>query len=261
MSSPRLSQAPPLKPTIAQDCTVKVIGLGGVGSIAARYAAIFLASLQRRLRLVLIDGDSFEPANASRMLFPTCGNKAAVVRDELLPRFEDTLLSILAVEEYVSPENIARLIHPGDCVLLAVDNHKTRKMVNDFCSGLGNLLLISGGNDGIEPAPEGNRNRGTFGNVQIYLRREGRDITPPLDAFHPEIANPAGKLPTELNCTELVMSSPQILFANLMTASAMLNALWLHLCGSLHYSEAVFDIAEALMRPVDSIGCACATAA
>ena len=47
-----------------------------------------------------------------------------------------------------------------------------------------------------------------------------------------------------------VASVPQILFANLMTASALLNALWLHLCGALHYSELVFDIAEGLMQPL-----------
>ena len=253
MSTPRLSNAVALRPEIAEDSTIKVIGLGGVGSIAARYAAIFLASLQRRLRLVLVDGDAFEPANASRMLFPTCGNKAAVVCDELLEHFTDSLLAVVAVEEYVTPDNIERLIQPGDSVLLAVDNHATRKLVDDFCAKhRDDVCLISGGNDGIEPTPAGNRNRGTFGNVQIFVRRGGKNLTPPLSAFHPEIANPAGKLPTELNCTELVASSPQILFANLLTASSMLNALWLYLCGHLHYSEAVFDIGEALMRPVET---------
>jgi len=253
MSTPRLTSADALKPTLPEDSTIKVIGLGGVGSITARYAAVFLASQQRRLRLVLIDGDSFEPANAARMLFPACGNKADVVRDELLPHFAESLLSVVAIPEYVTPENIGRLIQPGDYVLLAVDNHATRKLVNDFCAGQRDeVCLISGGNDGIEPVPSGNRDRGTFGNVQVYLRRDGQDLTPSLSQFHPEIANPAGKLPTELNCTELIASSPQILFANLMTASAMLNALWLHFCGHLHYSEAVFDIGEALMRPIDA---------
>ena len=43
---------------------------------------------------------------------------------------------------------------------------------------------------------------------------------------------------------------PQIVFANLMVASTMLNTLWLYLCGGLHYGEVAFDIAEALMRPI-----------
>jgi hypothetical protein len=39
------------------------------------------------------------------------------------------------------------------------------------------------------------------------------------------------------------------LFANLAVASAICNALLLYLGGALHYGEASFDIAEALMRP------------
>ena len=66
----------------------------------------------------------------------------------------------------------------------------------------------------------------------------------------PEIENPADRLPTDLSCTELVASVPQILFANLAVASAMLNTLWLHLCGELHYGELAFDIADGLSRPV-----------
>ena len=42
---------------------------------------------------------------------------------------------------------------------------------------------------------------------------------------------------------ELVFSTPQILFTNLQTASAMLNALFLFLCRALHYSELYFDLA------------------
>ena len=43
---------------------------------------------------------------------------------------------------------------------------------------------------------------------------------------------------------------PQILFANLATASAMLNAFFLHTCRHLDYPELCFDIADGLMRPV-----------
>ena len=52
------------------------------------------------------------------MLFPDCGNKAAMIRDELLPYFKDSRLTIQAIEEFVTPENIAKLIHPGDVVIL-----------------------------------------------------------------------------------------------------------------------------------------------
>ena len=65
-----------LTPDLPEGCSIKLIGLGGVGSIVARYLSVFLASLGRNARLILIDGDQFEQSNSSRMLFGCCGNKA-----------------------------------------------------------------------------------------------------------------------------------------------------------------------------------------
>ena len=88
------------------------------------------------------------------------------------------------------------------------------------------------------------------GHVQIFRRERGRDLSPHLGAYHPEIANPVDRLPTDVSCTEAILSVPQILFANLAAASSMLNALWLHLCDRLHYSELAFDIADGKMQPL-----------
>lgn len=239
-----------LRPQLPANCAVKLIGLGGVGSIVARYGAVFLSSLGQETRLVLIDGDAFEHSNSTRMLFAGTGNKAAVLRGELLPRFAESSLSLLAVEEFVTPDNIDRLVRSGDLCLLCVDNHATRKLVNDHCARLADICLISGGNDGVGADSSGQDRRGTFGNVQIYVRQTGADVTPPLTHHHPEIGTPGDTLPTDQSCTELVTSVPQILFANLTVAAAMLNTFWLYLCGALGYAELAFDIAEGLMRPV-----------
>ena len=248
MSSGVRSRDLVLRPRLPDPCSIKLIGLGGVGGIVARYAALFVASLGQPARLVLVDGDVFELSNSNRMIFGSCGNKAQVTRDDLAPRLENSAVSLIALEQYVTPENIGRLIRSGDIVLLAVDNHATRKLVNDQCAQLEEVCLISGGNDGVEKTAAGGTRRGTFGNVQIYLRRGGTDGSPALTRFHPEIQTPADHLPT-LSCTEQIASVPQILFTNLAVASAMLNALWLHFCGALHYSEIAFDIADGLMRP------------
>jgi molybdopterin/thiamine biosynthesis adenylyltransferase len=228
---------------------VTVIGLGGVGSIVARYGAVFLASRQQNAHLRLVDGDRFEPSNASRMLFGKHGNKAIVVRNELIPRFRNSKLSLIAYRQYVMPGNIDSIIKAGDIVILCVDNHKTRKLVNDHCAKLKNICLISGGNDGVGKDSGGVVRRGTYGNVQIYIRKGGKDVTPTLDAYHPEIKDPKDKLPTELNCTELVVSKPQILFSNLSVASGILNTLLLYLSGQLPYSELGFDIAQGRQWP------------
>lgn len=240
-----------LVPELGRLGDVKLIGLGGVGGIVARYGACYLAALEHDARLVLIDGDVFEPQNAARMLFREHGNKACVVRDDLLGNMHDSLLSVVAIEEYVTPENLPRLVRPGDTVLLAVDNHATRKLVSDYMRDqLADGCLISGGNEGAGADSTGIVQRGTYGNVQIYLCQDGVDVTPPLTEFHPEIQDPADQAPTEISCTEALLSTPQILFANLAVASSMLNAFWLHLCGALHYPELCFDIHDGRMQPM-----------
>jgi hypothetical protein len=241
-----------LVPKIPDNLAVKVIGLGGTGGIVARYGAMFLAAADpaKSVRMVLIDGDVFENSNATRMFFSRCGNKAAVTRDDLLERFRDSPLSLTAVEEYVTPENITRLIHPGNLVILTVDNHASRKLVGEYCATLDDICLISSGNDGVGADSTGTVQRGTFGNCQMCLRAGGHDVTPPLLKYHPELRNPADRLPTDRSCTELMASVPQVLFANLLSAAACLNAMWLYLCGVPGAAEVCFDIAEQRMAPM-----------
>ena len=241
---------PPLPaPTLAPGSGVKLVGLGGVGSIVARYLVLFLRALEVDSRLVLVDGDEFEPANAARMAFAEPGNKAECVRDELLHLVEESRLGLLAVPEYLTPENLGRLIEEGDVVLLTVDNHATRKLVSDHCATLSDVTLLSGGNDGVGPDSTGAERSGTFGNVQVYRREGGVDRSPDLGRFHPEIARPADRRPDELDCVSAAQSTPQLLFANLQTASALLNTLLLHLCGDLGYPELCFDIRAGRMAP------------
>lgn len=230
---------------------VKVIGLGGVGGILVRPLCLLFASLPGAIRVVLIDGDTFDPTrNTARMLFTGAGNKAEMVRDELLRYFANSNLSLVAVDEYVSDANVGRLIHPGDIVVLCVDNHRTRQLVNEHCRSLGEVCLLSGGNDGVGIDSTGVFRRGTFGNVQVYVRRDGQDLCPSLAGYHPEIARPNDNHPAEAGCVEQVTSTPQILPANVQTASSLLFTLYLYLCGALHYSELVFDIADGTMSPL-----------
>ena len=86
----------------------------------------------------------------------------------------------------MTPDNIERLIHGGDIVILAVDNHATRKLASDFCTeSRDDICLISGGNDGVGEDSSGRLLRGTYGNCQIYVRRGGIDCTPSLTLLHP----------------------------------------------------------------------------
>src|SRR6266850_2895484 len=56
-TQPSLARDQLLRPCVPENTTIKLIGLGGVGSIVARYLTTFLASLGGPARLVFIDGD------------------------------------------------------------------------------------------------------------------------------------------------------------------------------------------------------------
>jgi hypothetical protein len=230
---------------LPDESRVKVVGLGGIGCVLLQYLGVFLKSLGRPLRLVLIDGDRFEAANNQRMIFQTVGNKAEVKAAETAAWLGTSEVAVVAVPHYLTAENIEQLIRPGDYVFLCVDNHPTRKLVSDHCAALSDVFLFSGGNEGVDPP----RERGTYGNVQVYLRQGGKDVTVSLTRFHPEIAHPRGKAPSEMSCVELAVSTPQILFTNLAVASAMLNAFFAWTCGHLSYQEVKLDILEARMLP------------
>lgn len=231
---------------LPENARILVVGLGGIGSIALPILAVFLRSLNRPLRLVLIDGDAFEHGNTTRMQFSSLGNKAEVKAVEVLEILGDSDVFVIAISEYVTEENVSRLIQEGDYVFTFVDNHPTRKLVSDRCEQLSDVTLISAGNEGVDPD---NGERGTYGNAQIAVRQGGQDVTAPITKFHPEIANPVGEMPGGPNCGQMVISTPQILFANAQACMAALSSFFAYTCGRLSYQEVAFDILEGRMVP------------
>jgi molybdopterin/thiamine biosynthesis adenylyltransferase len=220
---------------------IKLIGVGGIGCALAPFLARYLQTDKQvtgeEVRITLVDGDDFESKNATRQSFETLGNKAKVKATELARSFPD--LSFRAIPEFVTAENLPRVVKPGDVVFLAVDNHATRRVVSRRCEELSDVVLISGGNDFID------------GNVQVHIRQGGRDITLPLTRFHPEIADPKDKSPAEMSCEELAAAAaPQLLFMNLSVASAMLNAFYAWRSERLRYGEVYLDIVEGRAQPV-----------
>jgi molybdopterin/thiamine biosynthesis adenylyltransferase len=216
---------------------IKAIGIGGVGCALLPFLCRYLQYAGERARLTLIDGDQFDRKNAPRQAFGHLGNKAEVKAAELAREFE--ALSFRAVPEFVTEENVARLIAEGQVVFLMVDNHASRHVVSAHAATLSNLTLISGGNDYED------------GNIQLYLRQDGQDRTPSLGRYHPEIAHPQDQHPAAMSCEELLAAgAPQLLFTNLMVAALMLNAFYAWRQGRLGYSEVYLDIVENICRPV-----------
>jgi molybdopterin/thiamine biosynthesis adenylyltransferase len=220
---------------------IKAIGIGGIGCALLPFLCRYLQYAGEKARVTLIDGDRFERGNAARQAFSSLGNKAEVKAGELAREFEG--VAFRSKPEYVTEDNVARLIGEGEMVFLMVDNHASRHLVSRHASSLADLSLISGGNDYID------------GNVQIYIRQGGLDLTPSLERYHPEIAAPGDRNPAAMSCEELMAAgAPQLLFANLMVASLMLNAFYALRQGRLDYSEVYLDIVQnatrAVSRPV-----------
>lgn len=228
---------------IGRDRRAVVIGLGGIGSWLVQGLAPFLNFLGEAWTLVLVDGDEYEEKNRARQAFEELGAKAEVQAGWIARRF--SRLRMQAITQYLSADGAedtypaADAIRSGDVVFSCVDNHKTRKMLADHCANLRDVVLISGGNEY------------TDGNVQIFVRRAGQDLTPRLEKYHPEIAQPADKAPYELSCEELAVSSPQLIFANFAAASLMLQAFYALEEGRLDLAkpEVYFDVISVAAMP------------
>lgn len=238
----------------------KVIGTGGIGLCllpplcrVLNYGSTVYSFDE--VEMALIDGDAFEEKNKDRQDFRRRGNKAEATVAEL----EDVYPNIYfrAHPTYIDDGNIGVLLKDGDTIFLCVDNHKTRNLVSRFCEKeLKNVTLISGGNNF------------TDGNVMVYIREDGKNVTLPLHAthtpdgkqYHPEIADPQDKHPNEIEqregCLELIASAPQLLVANNMAAAMMLNAYHGFLTKNFHggnmglfqFDDAHFDIRSCTAR-------------
>ena len=222
----------------------KVIGLGGIGSVVAEGLAMYLASEGERAGLWLVDGDGYEEKNRSRMRYEDDGNKALSKAAELAERGAGAL-TIVPTPAFVTPRNVRHIVEEHDIVFLCVDNHSTRRTVSRRCRKLDNVLLISGGNDGVEKGRSG-----TFGNVMVYRRAAGVDVTHPLTRFHPEIARPADKTRrAELRrAREDERASASV--HELLVASAMLATFYSFRTGTLDFEELYLDIAGVKVTPV-----------
>ncbi|MBI3748078.1 MAG: ThiF family adenylyltransferase, partial [Chloroflexi bacterium] len=140
---------------------IVLVGCGGIGSQLLPPLVRYLSNRpEPRSLLVLVDGDVFEPGNRSRQACSTSdlgSNKA-----EALARIaREDGLAVQAIPEFIDETNVRSIVREGDIVLLAVDNHRARALVDRHLGSLDTATLISGGNDE------------TDGNVQLVRRRDG----------------------------------------------------------------------------------------
>jgi len=186
---------------------IVIIGLGGVGSILCDNLSRYLNYSDINASVSLVDGDYYESRNSERQTFIRLGDKASVKCTELIHKFQE--VSFQDFNEFINEDNVASLITENSIVFLCVDNHISRKIISDHCQTLNDITIISGGNEY------------TDGNVQLYKREGGKNVTASLTEYHPEIEFPEDQSPEDMSCEELSKSEPQLLFTNLTVATIM----------------------------------------
>jgi molybdopterin/thiamine biosynthesis adenylyltransferase len=218
---------------------IKVIGLGGVGSVLCDNLFRFVNYLNGEFNVTLVDGKSYKERNKVRQSFSGFGNKARIKRMDLISKFDN--LNVETCTQYITRHNINEIIEEDDVIFLCVDNHNTRKLVSDYCTTLKKVVLISGGNEFVD------------GNVQMYIRENGKKLTPSLTDYHSEIDNPVDRSPDQMSCEELAVSEPQLLFSNITVALIMCwyfyDLTGLGNVRSGKNSEVFFDIENMNVRP------------
>ena len=216
---------------------ILLVGCGGIGSQLLRPLVRYLSTRPvPRPLLVLVDGDVFEPANRSRQ---ACSQRdLGSNKAEALARIaRDDGLATQAIPEFLDETNVRSIVREGDVVLLAVDNHRARALVDRHLGSLDDGTLINGGNDE------------TDGNVQLVRRRNGWSVDGHLTEIHPEIGMATQEEPRGAGCQAMAAERPQLLVTNLMVAGAMLACLWqITERGSVPYSEVYLDVIQNTAR-------------
>ena len=112
------------------NATILVIGMGGLGNIAATYLATAGVG-----ELILADGDHLELSNLPRQVLynesDLSRNKAEAAKTELLAKNKDSNIQVIA--EHLAGEILARAVAKASVVLDCTDNYQARQSIHRAC--------------------------------------------------------------------------------------------------------------------------------
>lgn len=194
-----------------------LIGAGGTGSILFpllfRYLATYYEHRDDDYTLTVIDGKEVSASKLGRQLFDGryAGNPKA---SALIEQYAADPNVVIAVPRYLDGSNIGG-VREGSVVLIAADNFPVRARLEEHAQTLQDITIINGGNEMFD------------GSLQIYVRRDGEDITPRLSQGHPELLVDDKRDPAALSCDQIaeLPSGEQTIIANMMSATTMLAGL------------------------------------
>lgn len=215
-----------------------IIGCGGITSCLLPPLCKFLEYNFENSIIYLVDGDIFEEKNKNRQNFKNLGNKAKIITEE--QNFENIIF--YHYPEYLTKNNIRKIIKEKSIIFGCVDNHATRKLISKRCEELNDIIFISGGNELID------------GSVQVHWKKNKEDLTLPIcNKYHPEIENPKDFNPgdKEKSCNHKIQEGiTQLVITNNIIAAIMLNVFYGFLQNIIDYDEIYVDILKNSTRKV-----------
>jgi len=219
------------------------IGAGGTGTHLIAPALAYLESHHRdeEWQYVIIDGDNFEPKNLERQLFDP--GMVTMNKAESMARMYNRY-PVLAVPRFIGRDDLQTMFGEGDTVLICADNHSIRALVQERALELADTTIINAGNEMHD------------GNVQMFVRRQGKNETPPITFLHPEITFLSDEDRSAMSCQQAAAlpGGGQLILANQAAASHMLEALYrIHYAPSvpLNWTELQFDLLAGTVHHID----------
>lgn len=224
--------------------TYLMIGAGGTGTHFIGPALAYLETFHRdqgtEWQFVIIDGDNFDIGNMERQLFDpgfVSTNKAEALA-QMYNRYP-----VQAVPRFIAKTDLDQMFQDGDTVFICADNHSIRALVQDRGLELDNCVVINAGNELHD------------GNVQLWVRENGANITPKLSYMHPEIIFTNEEDRSAMSCQQAAAlpGGGQLILANQQAAAWMNAALWRYNTGAYRegWTELQFDLAAGTVHHIN----------
>jgi hypothetical protein len=181
---------PLLKPTSTPGPKVYIDVIGIAGGWLMRVTLPFFASyFMPDSKIFIVDGGTYKPEHRDHEQFTALGNKAETSVRDIKMNYPH--LRVTAIPKYVDRFNssnvidVRDLIGEGHYVFLQVDNDKTKSIVDQHGQTLSNVTILSAGTEEDEC------------HIQVFIRRDGKNLTPPFAEYCSYIANPKDRSPVD----------------------------------------------------------------
>lgn len=221
-----------------------LIGAGGTGSHLIAPALAYLHAYQTNQKatweFLVVDGDNYEYKNLERQLFDPdfVGQNKADALVSMYSRYP-----LVSIPKFIGKDDLVHLLPEHSVVFIGVDNYSIRALIVEHAMTLKNIVVINAGNEKSD------------GSVQLWVRENGKNMTPPLTFCHPEIQYIAIHDRSAMTCAQAaqIPGGEQLILANFTAAQNMLHALWRVHSGAWKegWTESIFDLDKNMVEYIN----------